>query len=68
MANNNQPDFHVFAITNNDYMLQIGAAWKNKNGNDGLFIRLNANPIDGRLLILPPKSNQSGKDVANTGG
>ena len=62
MAKLNQPSFYVYAITDDDHMLRIGAAWENKNGNKGFFVRLKAQPMDGRLLLLPPKDKETQKE------
>ena len=58
MAKLNQPDFHIYAFTDGDHLIRIGAAWQNKNGSKGFFLRLKAHPIDGRLLMIPPKSQE----------
>ena len=62
------PDFHVFAVSENDYFTRIGGAWKNKNGNEGFFIRLNAYPIDGRILLLPPRPKDNDNEVTTKAG
>ena len=34
---------------------EIGVAWPHRNGS-GLNIELVANPLDGRLVLMPPKA------------
>lgn len=36
---------------------RIGAAWPHSNG-DGFSIELEALPVDGRLVLIPPKADQ----------
>lgn len=55
-----QPDFHVYTPYKNGEktsFLEIGAAWKNRK--DGYSIRLKALPINGELVLFPPRSASS---------
>ena len=58
---NKKPDLIVFAVTTNDktkknFYHRIGAAWKHKDG-EGLSIECAAWPIDGKLVLFPPKAD-----------
>lgn len=59
MSNNSkQPELLAYAVEERDsksYYTKIGAAWATKNG--GYSIRLNALPIDGKLVLFPPKED-----------
>lgn len=37
---------------------RIGAAWPLKNGGEGFSITLDALPIDGRVILMPPKRDE----------
>lgn len=57
---NKAPTHNVFTVVNIDGQekgrwLEIGAAWPTKDG-EGFTITLNANPLDGRLVVLPRKA------------
>lgn len=41
------------AGNSNGFWTRIGAAWSNKNG--GFTIQLDAVPLDGRIVLNPPK-------------
>ena len=53
-----QPDFHVFTSRKGSddktYYNRVGAAWN--VSNDGISIKLDALPVDGSLVMFPPKS------------
>lgn len=55
---NKRPDFTAYTVveTGNDKSrwTQIGAAWKNKDG-EGINITLDANPVNGRIVLRAPK-------------
>jgi hypothetical protein len=59
MSNSNKkPELLAFAVQETDgksYYTRIGAAWPTANG--GYSIRLNALPVDGKLVLFPPKEN-----------
>lgn len=46
-----------------DFMLKIGAAWPHKSGK-GFSVRLNALPIDGKLILLEPREGEAEDDTA----
>jgi hypothetical protein len=55
-----RPSHHVYVVEGEGekaFWTRIGAAWP--SGNDGLFVVLNALPLDGRLVIRKPKSDAS---------
>lgn len=52
----NKPDLIVYTVSGEGdkaFWTRIGAAWKNSKG--GFSIKLNALPLDGSLVLLPPK-------------
>ena len=56
----NKPDLICFAVTTNektkkDFFHRIGVAWMHKDGV-GLTIDCAAWPIDGKLVLFPPKA------------
>ena len=55
-----KPDLIVYAVTGSgerSYYHRIGAAWKNKSG--GARVVLDAFPVNGELLLLPPRNTES---------
>ena len=51
-----RPELVAYTVTQsgeNNHYHRIGAAWKNSKG--GYKIRLHALPLDGDILLLPPK-------------
>ncbi len=60
MAKGSKPDFHVFATRGykdgkeeKTFYTKIGAAWS--VANDGVSIQLDALPVDGSMVLFPPK-------------
>lgn len=56
MAQGNKPDYEVFVSEKNGdktFYTRIGAAWN--VSNDGISIKLRALPLDGNLVLFPPK-------------
>ena len=56
---NQKPDLKAFAVTktgDKSFFTEIGAAWKNSKG--GYSIKLNALPVSGEIVLLPPKDNR----------
>jgi hypothetical protein len=56
MAKGQRPDFEVFISQKNgdkNYYTKIGAAWN--VASDGISIKLTALPLDGSLVLFPPK-------------
>ncbi len=53
---NRKPDLIAYTVTgsgDNAFFYRIGAAWANSKG--GFQIKLAANPINGEIVLLPPK-------------
>lgn len=51
-----RPDLTAYTVTRSgkeDYYHRIGAAWQNSKG--GYKIKLHAMPLDGEILLLPPR-------------
>ena len=40
------------------YWMRIGAAWPHHNG-DGHTLQLDLSPLDGRVVLLPPKADEA---------
>lgn len=55
-----RPDFHVFVSRkgagDKNYYSRIGAAWS--VASDGISIKLDALPLDGELILFPPKADE----------
>ena len=59
-----KPDLIVYAVTGPEdrrFYHRIGAAWKNKSG--GARVVLDAFPVNGELLLLPPREAQSEQEA-----
>lgn len=41
----------------NPIWTRIGAAWAHQNG-EGHTLQLDLNPLDGRIVLLPPKADE----------
>ena len=39
------------------FWTRIGAAWAHQNG-EGHTLQLDLNPLDGRIVLLPPKADE----------
>lgn len=58
MSSTNKPDLYAYIVTGSEqkpFFTRIGAAWKNKKGGYG--IRLEAFPVNGEIVLFPPKDN-----------
>ena len=58
---NQKPDYVVYTIIENngdadDYWQRVGSAWTNKDGS--INLSLNALPLNGKLHIREPKSDE----------
>ena len=56
----NTPDLIAYTTTKNGektFYHRIGAAWQHSKG-DGLSLKLDAAPLDGNLVLFPPKEQQ----------
>jgi hypothetical protein len=57
MAKGQRPAYEVFVSEKSgdkNYYTKVGAAWEVSGG--GISIKLTALPIDGSLVLFPPKS------------
>lgn len=62
MAKGKKPDFRVFTSRESDgknFYTEIGAAWAVKDG--GISIKLQALPLDGSLVLFPPREDDEKK-------
>ncbi len=55
-----KPDLIAYNVRNpkkggRGFWHRIGAAWETKSG-DGFIVQLDAFPVDGRLILMPPNS------------
>jgi hypothetical protein len=54
-----KPDYEVFVSEKNgdkNYYTRIGAAWN--VASDGISVKLQALPLDGNLVLFPPKEKE----------
>jgi len=63
----NKPSYLAYAVKDRgrkqkSIWTRIGAAWPHEKG-DGLTLQLDANPIDGRVLLMKPKADDKGEDA-----
>ena len=55
---NNKPSLIAYTVSENgenSFFTRVGAAWPNKKG--GYQIRLQALPVSGEIVLLPPKND-----------
>lgn len=55
-TNNSKPALKAFVVTESNgksFFHEIGAAWANSKG--GYSLRLHALPVNGEIVLLPPK-------------
>lgn len=58
-----KPDLFAYMVTGTTekpFYTKIGAAWKNKKGGYG--IRLEAYPVNGDIVLFPPKDKEETGD------
>ena len=57
MANGSKPDYGVYVSRKGDgdknYYNRVGSAWR--VAKEGISISLDALPVDGKLVLFPPK-------------
>ena len=61
---NNAPSmiaYQVDQVGENSFFHRVGAAWKNKAG--GYQIKLSAIPVNGEIVLLPPKEKEGEKEA-----
>lgn len=64
----NSPDLIAYQATtrgDRSYWTRVGAAWSNRAG--GINVRLNAFPLDGEIILLPPRKDEDAEDEAAAG-
>lgn len=57
--NNNKPEHYAYAVretAGKSYFTRIGAAFAHAKGG-GMTIDLDAVPVDGRLVLFPPRED-----------
>lgn len=54
--------YHVTENNNKTYWSRIGAAWPNKKG--GFQVKLETLPVNGELVLLPPKAQAENEEPA----
>lgn len=55
-----KPDLIAYTVKKKgerEFFTRIGAAWSHKSGK-GMTLQLDAMPLDGRIVVLPPKSKE----------
>ena len=62
----NMPKYYVYAVKDRGkgksaIWTRIGAAWPQSKA-DGLNVELEALPLDGKIVLMPPKAEPSGRD------
>ena len=58
-----KPDLHAYVVTgpeDNQFYTKIGAAWKNKKNGYGL--RLDALPVNGEIVLFPPREAEESEE------
>ena len=59
MANGKRPDYEVFISQkgkdDKNFYTKVGAAWN--VASNGISIKLTALPLDGSLVLFPPKTD-----------
>lgn len=58
-----QPTHRLYAVKGegkNARWIEIGAAWSNQDGN-GFSLKLDAIPVDGRIVMRAPKAENGGQ-------
>lgn len=61
--NKKQPDLIAYSVTGSgekSYFHRIGAAWANSKGGYG--IKLHALPVDGEIVLLPPRTDDEAQE------
>lgn len=59
-----QPDLIAYVVTGSgekSYFHRVGAAWSNRKG--GAHVRLDALPVNGELILLPPRGEVEPEDA-----
>jgi hypothetical protein len=68
MTTTKKPALIAYAVTGEAkqaFWTRIGSAWPHQNG-EGFNIELNALPVNGRVILMPPKVEQSTDETAGS--
>lgn len=65
---NQQPSYRAYTVIKrgegqDDFWLAIGAAFQHQDG-DGFNVVLQALPIDGKIVLRPPKADEQATETA----
>ena len=66
MTTAKKPAFIAYAVTGEGkqaFWTRIGSAWMHNHG-EGFNIELNALPVNGRIILMPPKAEQEAPEGA----
>jgi hypothetical protein len=66
MTTTKKPALTVWTVTGEGkqaYWTRIGSAWPQARG-EGFNIELNALPVNGRIILMPPKADDTEVEVA----
>ena len=68
MTTTKKPAFIAYAVTGEGkdaFWTRIGSVWQHNHG-EGLSVELNVLPVNGRIVLMPPKAADSteGAEVA----
>ncbi len=55
--------WHVREAKGKSYWTRIGAAWPHQNG-EGHTLQIDLFPLDGRIVLLPPKADEAAEGGA----
>ena len=61
MTTTKKPAFIAYAVTGEGkqaFWTRIGSAWQHQQG-EGFNLELNALPVQGRIVLMPPKAEES---------
>jgi hypothetical protein len=59
MSTKSRPSLYAYAVTGEGeqaFWTRIGSAFAHRSG-EGFSIELNALPVNGRIVLMPPKAN-----------
>lgn len=64
MTTKQKPSLIAYAVSGEGtqaFWTRIGTAWAHRSG-DGFNIELSAFPVNGRIVLMPPKASQNGEE------
>ena len=65
MTTAKKPTFTVWTVTGEGkqaFWTRIGSAWQQNNG-EGFNVVLRALPVNGRIILMPPKDDERGQEA-----